>query len=122
MSIIQKLSNSHLSPWQLAGIAIVSMVVGLLGGGIAEIVVGHRDAAIGVVVFGATLVTLFAVAEVDSVMKDDPLLRSFRLVAIIVIAWAAVGVALPWLLGFPVGVIMGLYVIRRAWLTGRDNS
>lgn len=103
--------------WLVLVIGIGGSVLGLFLGGIVEILGEPKDLIGGAVVLGATVATLFALAEVDSVMKDDPWLRIIRAAATIVTAWVAVGAAiangLPTAWSVGAGVVFAGYLIRR---------
>lgn len=99
---------------------VITAVFGLGGflGGLFLAGLGDPGDLLGVaVVLGSTLATLFALAEVDSVMRDDPYLRMIRLVATIVTSWGAMGVAVAggvsWGWGMAAGALIGTYMAYR---------
>ncbi len=98
-------------------IGIGGSVVGFFLGGIGELLGRPKDLTGGAVVLGATVVTLFALAEVDSLMKDDLCLRIMRVTMTIITAWVTVGAAiakgLPTAWGVGAGLLFGVYLIRR---------
>jgi hypothetical protein len=107
----------HRSLTPHAGIAVIASVLGVAVGGTVEVLHDRPVLGGGAVAVAAMLATLFAVADVDRAMKNDPLLRCARVAFIAFTVWTAVGVALAhnlsWAWGVPLGLILGLYLIRQ---------
>lgn len=110
-------SEQRFASWQILVVAIASSLIGLVAGGIIKVLGEPHHLTGGAVALGATVITLFALAEVDAVMKEDRWLRMARASTTIVAAWTTVGAALaeglPDVWAWACGGIFAAYVVRR---------
>ena len=118
--------GSDASDRTLLAVCVGASVVGLILGGVGQVLGEQKALTGGAVALGATTVTLYALAEVDSQMKNDLWLRIARAATTILAAWAVVGAALAnglqWAWGFGVGALLGLYLMRRGWTSAGGDG
>lgn len=100
---------------QIAWTLGLSSLLGLLLGGINNILDEPLNPPGAAATLAAIVVTISVVADAYPPLKDDLWIKRVKILVASLTAWAAVGVALsdgasPWL-GVPIGLVLGLLVV-----------